>query len=105
MWLITPYIFRHGRYEFIPIKAVFAVVECKSTSIDELGTAKEGTWLDKIKRLKTSEESIARLSTGIVIDRKSYTYGERKMEQTGNISSIQLFVMQARQENLEVESL
>ncbi len=81
----TPYIFQHGRLKFIPIEAVAAVIECKSTSIGDLGTEKENTWLDKIKSLKTSEESIARLATGIVVDGKSYTNGN--VDQQGRSST------------------
>lgn len=55
----TPYIFQYGRIKFIPIEAVAAVVECKSTSRNK----KELTdWVNSIKELKTCTDSIARMA-------------------------------------------
>lgn len=58
--LYTPYIFRYGRLKFIPIEAVAAVVECKSTEIKKDAIK---TWCDSIKSLRTSGESITRIAT------------------------------------------
>lgn len=60
----TPYIFRYGELKFIPIEAVAAVVECKSTSISK---EQIRDWKDSIVNLKTNGESIARLATEIAI--------------------------------------
>lgn len=57
--MYTPYIFRKGRLKFIPIEAVAAVVECKSSKIDE---DKIKDWYESIVSLKTAGESIARLA-------------------------------------------
>lgn len=56
----TPYIFRNGRLKFIPIEAVAAVVECKSSDYEGI----EG-WAERIKQLRTSQNSIARLANDI----------------------------------------
>lgn len=60
----TPYIFQFGRIKFIPIEAVAAVIECKSTSRDK---EKLVDWSDSIKKLQTSTDSIARLAHCISI--------------------------------------
>lgn len=60
----TPYIFRYGELKFIPIEAVAAVVECKSTSISK---EQIRDWKGSIVNLKTNGESIARLATEIAI--------------------------------------
>ncbi|MFU0827854.1 MAG: hypothetical protein ACFWTJ_10050 [Lachnoclostridium sp.] len=61
----TPYIFQFGRIKFIPIEAVAAVIECKSTS-----RVKEQLehWTNSIKALKTSTNSIVRLANCISIE-------------------------------------
>ena len=60
----TPYIFKDREYQYIPIEAVAAVVQCKSTSIQ--GVDK---WIESINQLRTSDGAIARIhgliSTGI----------------------------------------
>lgn len=61
--MYTPYVFRYGEIKFIPIEAVAAVVECKSTSMDK-ETLK--TWIYSIEKLKTSEKSFVRINDGIV---------------------------------------
>lgn len=60
----TPYIFHYGRLKFIPIEAVAAVVECKSS---ELPKDSLQTWCDSIAALKTADKSIARLASMIAI--------------------------------------
>lgn len=60
--LYTPYIFRQGELKFVPIEAVSAVVQCKSSRADEADLSE---WLDSIQQLKTNNEGIARLQ-GIV---------------------------------------
>lgn len=65
----TPYIFQYGSLKFVPIEAVAAVVECKSTSpIDE----ELERWYESIQCLKTENKSIARIFTGVTIGGKNY---------------------------------
>lgn len=79
--MYTPYIFHYGNVKFVPIEAVAAVIECKSQSVD-LGDKKneksnndEGekklkglsAWCESIEALKTSNKSIVRMASGIVI--------------------------------------
>lgn len=59
----TPYIFQYGLLKFIPIEAVAAVIECKS-SYPEDNIVTE--WLDSIDRLETSQNSIVRIAGRIV---------------------------------------
>jgi len=54
----TPYIFRYGEVKFVPIEAVAAVIECKSTS------SNTESWVERIDNLTTVEGGIARLATG-----------------------------------------
>lgn len=80
----TPYIFQFGRLKYVPIEAVAAVVECKSTSIKfqeentETGKVEAGmtAWCNSIEQLRTSRESIARMATGTVVN--GNTYSEKK---------------------------
>lgn len=58
--MYTPYIFRYGSIKFIPIEAVAAVIQCKSTSVDKKSL---GEWAESIKILRTSERAVARLAT------------------------------------------
>lgn len=58
----TPYIFQYGRLKYIPIEAVAAVVECKSTSP---GAEQLANWVSSIKKLRTSIESVTRMAAGI----------------------------------------
>lgn len=60
--LYTPYIFRYGRLKFIPIEAVLVVVECKSKHISNIKK-----WSENISKLKTANESIARMAVNISI--------------------------------------
>lgn len=60
----TPYIFHYEGIKFIPIEAVAAVVECKSQSINAK-TLQE--WSKSMENLRTSENSIARIATGIAL--------------------------------------
>lgn len=77
----TPYIFQFGRLKYVPIEAVAAVVECKSTSIKfqeentETGKVESGmtAWCNSIEQLRTSRESIARMATGTVVNGNTYT--------------------------------
>lgn len=64
----TPYIFNYGLIKFIPIEAVAAVVQCKSTSlkIKELLN-----WTKSIDKLRTSNDSIVRLATYIHVGKES----------------------------------
>lgn len=58
----TPYIFHFGRLKFIPIEAVAAVIECKSTSPKKKQIK---NWIDSIMGLSTSTESFTRTAAGI----------------------------------------
>lgn len=53
----TPYVFNYGKIKFIPIEAVAAVIECKSSGYDG---EQVKNWIESIKELKTSNESIVR---------------------------------------------
>ncbi|WP_322905505.1 DUF6602 domain-containing protein [Paenibacillus sp. SGZ-1009] len=66
----TPYIFRYGKIKFVPIEAVAAVMECKSTKL-EGDTLKN--WADSIEKLKTSKQSVARLATIFSINKPPIT--------------------------------
>lgn len=61
--MYTPYIFHYGRLKFLPIEAVAAVIECKSTSMDK---EKLQNWEEKIKALETSRKSYTRTVTKII---------------------------------------
>jgi len=65
----TPYIFKDREYQYIPIEAVAAVIQCKSTGID--GVCK---WTKSIDKLRTSNDAITRIhgaiSTGVDKNRK-----------------------------------
>lgn len=64
----TPYIFNYGLIKFIPIEAVAAVVQCKSTSLKRKYLL---NWTDSIDKLNTSMDSIVRLATNIHIGKES----------------------------------
>lgn len=57
----TPYIFRYGKIKFVPIEAIAVAVECKS------GSADTKCWCNRINKLKTSDNSIARIATSIAM--------------------------------------
>ena len=65
--MYTPYVFRYGEIKFIPIEAVVAVVECKSTSMDEKLLE---NWINSIEQLKTSNRSVVRTINRIVCGEK-----------------------------------
>lgn len=65
----TPYIFQYGKLKFVPIEAVAAVVECKSSYINDASLDK---WCNSIEMLRTSRESIVRMATGTVIGGNAY---------------------------------
>lgn len=81
----TPYIFHHGRMKFVPIEAIAAVVECKSTKIQFSEEDAEGNeieaglavWCDSIERLRTSTESVVRMATGTIIEGKNYSFNNQ----------------------------
>lgn len=92
----TPYIFQYGRMKYVPIEAVAAVIECKSTGIDihEELSEQEGessdekanskkkssdltNWYNRIKNLKTSRESIVRLAAGMTVDGVTCSAGKK----------------------------
>lgn len=59
----TPYIFNHGVLKFIPVEAVAAVIECKSSVPDN---NKVEAWLSKMNNLMTSQESVVRIAGRMV---------------------------------------
>jgi hypothetical protein len=61
----TPYIFRFGKLKFIPIEAVAAVVECKSSSPS---TKELEEWSEAIDKLATSKKAIVRIQGKIIDD-------------------------------------
>ena len=75
--MYTPYIFRKGRIKFIPIEAVAVAIQCKSTNVynsNSKNSKGDGTenkselclWAESIRKLKTSDDSITRIATGLV---------------------------------------
>lgn len=58
--MYTPYIFNYGKIKFIPIEAVAAVVQCKSSKVDEIAVS---GWIESIEKLMTSMDSVARMAT------------------------------------------
>ena len=81
----TPYIFQFGQLKFIPIEAVAAVVECKSTGV-KISKNKKGTsledWCDSINQLKTARNAIARMAAGMIIDGALNGDNSKKSTQT-----------------------
>lgn len=76
----TPYIFQYGRLKYVPIEAVAAVIECKSTKITLKEKGSDGkernaglkVWCESIQKLRTSMESVVRIATGAVIEGGNY---------------------------------
>jgi len=66
----TPYIFNYGEICFIPIEAVAVVIQCKSFTLDD---QKLTDWVETIDKLKTSNNSIARLANSIAINESVLT--------------------------------
>lgn len=60
----TPYIFHYGRLKFLPIEAVAAVVECKSSSMNRKNLK---NWGESIAALRTSRKSYSRMYNGIAV--------------------------------------
>lgn len=93
----TPYIFQYGRLKYVPIEAVAAVVECKSTTVycskkTEDGKVVEAglaTWCSSIEALRTSRESVARMATGTVVEGRSYNYIAKGQENRRTFVSTQ----------------
>ena len=80
--MYTPYIFRKGRIKFIPVEAVAAVVQCKSTNVV---TKDLIYWYNSIHKLKTSRRSVARMYNCIATNKlHNNTNGEStKITQSG----------------------
>lgn len=80
----TPYIFRNGRIKFIPIEAVAAVVQCKSTNVasKNAGTDEYSlkSWCQSIDSLKTSGDSITRMAPDIIIGAATTQKGTRPLK-------------------------
>lgn len=85
----TPYIFQYGRLKYVPIEAVAAVIECKSTKIklkekDSDGIEREAglkVWCESIQNLRTSMESVVRMATAAVIEGRSYAGSGKNKEE------------------------
>jgi hypothetical protein len=73
----TPYIFHYEKLKFIPIEAVAVVIECKSKDIEP---EKIINWLNTITVLKTSNKSIARMHSDIVVGRDIQVEKEQTSE-------------------------
>lgn len=56
--MYTPYIFNYGEIKFIPIEAVAAVVQCKSSRVVYKDVS---NWRQSIEKLFTSMDSVARI--------------------------------------------
>ena len=82
--MYTPYIFRKDRIKFIPIEAVAAVVQCKSTNVDNkdnnTGEYYLRTWCKSIKNLNTSSDSITRMVRDITIGPAKTQSGTRPIK-------------------------
>lgn len=110
----TPYIFRYGTIKFIPIEAVAAVIECKSSKVKEDALS---NWVESINKLSTGTNSIVRINGHI-------NYGidlgkldeEDKITQTsttpikilchmGTINAIEKFdiIIKAKEESLTIK--
>lgn len=75
----TPYIFKYGTLKFIPIEAVAVVIECKSSAPDKQII---NNWSKSIDNLRTSNKSIARMATQIVIDEQNIFDDKGKIKVT-----------------------
>uniref|UniRef100_UPI002A7F1BA7 DUF6602 domain-containing protein n=1 Tax=Enterocloster asparagiformis TaxID=333367 RepID=UPI002A7F1BA7 len=64
--MYTPYIFNYGEIKFIPIEAVAVVVQCKSGVNDTATTENAIEWVNTVKALKTSMDSVTRTITDLV---------------------------------------
>ena len=69
----TPYIFNYGEICFIPIEAVAVVIQCKSFKLND---QKLTAWVETIDKLKTSNNSIARLANSIAINEPVLTQNQ-----------------------------
>jgi len=82
--MYTPYIFRNGRIKFIPIEAVAAVVQCKSTNVTSKnkGTGEYSlkSWCKSIDDLKTSGDSVIRMAIDIIIGAAKTQKGTRPIK-------------------------
>lgn len=57
----TPYIFNYGVLKFIPIEAVVAVIECKSSQVENKKN-NLSKWIESIDVLETSQDSSVRIA-------------------------------------------
>lgn len=82
--MYTPYIFRNGRIKFIPIEAVAAVVQCKSTNVSSKNKGTDDyslkSWSKNIDKLKTSRDSITRIVNDIITDAAPTQKGTRPIK-------------------------
>ena len=94
----TPYIFKYETLKFVPIEAVAAVVECKSSRVsfsndskDDNAKATLDRWCDSIKQLRTSRNSIVRMAAGISIDGKLTNSSNSMMPTQTSTRPIRIF--------------
>lgn len=111
--MYTPYIFNYGEIKFIPIEAVAVVIQCKSQintcKIEEAKSTEDGAsepeqgktekksketiyqnlmnWVDSIRPLKTSLDSVSRIMTDLV-DNYDRNHQNNQGGQTGNIKKL-----------------
>lgn len=82
--MYTPYIFRNGRIKFIPIEAVAAVVQCKSTNVNtkdkKTNEYSIKSWCKSIDDLKTSKDSIIRMAPDIITEAAKTQKGTRPIK-------------------------
>ncbi|GKU76472.1 DUF6602 domain-containing protein [Paenibacillus sp. L3-i20] len=87
----TPYIFRYGNIKYIPIEAVAVVIQCKSTNVT---LNKLKPWVNSIKKLQTSPNSVVRTVNGINYGEHNYNqfieYHSKQATQVENQDSNQL---------------
>lgn len=70
----TPYIFNYGKIKFIPIEAAAVVAQCKSSNLNQADLSE---WVEKIKKLRTSLNSVIR-TMGNLIDNNDEASSFRK---------------------------
>lgn len=62
----TPYIFNYGSIKFIPIEAVSVVIQCKSKNVSNKKDTKIlEDWVERLEKLNTNSNSIARMAFNI----------------------------------------
>lgn len=83
----TPYIFNYGVMKFIPIEAVAAVVQCKSSSLNNQDL---NEWAGSIEKLETSQESIVRMVGNIAYGSSNPVLTDRKLNMQTQTNPIKI---------------